>query len=78
MKKKYELGRRKYVICAIAVTIILTYILRLFTLQLLSEEYKFYADNNAFLNRILFPARGAITDRNGKLLVGERTRIADT
>lgn len=69
MKKKYELGRRKYVICAIAVTIILTYILRLFTLQLLSEEYKFYADNNAFLNRILFPARGAITDRNGKLLV---------
>ena len=69
MKKKYELGKRKYIIGGIVVVIICSYILRLFTLQLLSEEYKSHADNNAFLNRILFPARGAITDRNGKLLV---------
>lgn len=68
-KKKYALGKRKYVLSGIACLIVFTYILRLFTLQLLSEDYKADADNNAFLKRILFPARGAITDRNGKLLV---------
>ena len=41
----------------------------LFTLQLLSEDFKKNADSNAFLKHILFPARGAIIDRNGKLLV---------
>ena len=68
-KKKYALGKRKYVLSGIACLIVFTYILRLFTLQLLSEDYKADADNNAFLKHILFPARGAITDRNGKLLV---------
>ena len=68
-KKKYELGKRKYVLGGIACVIIFTYILRLFTLQLLSEDFKKNADSNAFLKHILFPARGAIIDRNGKLLV---------
>lgn len=69
MEKKYELGKRKYVLGGIACLIILTYILRLFSLQLLSEDFKRNADSNAFLRRILFPARGAVKDRNGKLLV---------
>ena len=43
--------------------------LRLFSLQLSSDDYKLRADSNAFLHRIQFPARGAITDRRGKLLV---------
>ena len=68
-KKKYELDKRRFVLAAIACVIIFTYILRLFTLQLLSEDFKKNADSNAFLKHILFPARGAITDRNGKLLV---------
>lgn len=69
MENKYALSKRKYVMGAIACIIVLTYIFRLFTLQLLSEDFKRNADSNAFLKRILFPARGAITDRNGKLLV---------
>ena len=43
--------------------------LRLFSLQLSSDDYKVRADSNAFLHRIQFPARGAISDRNNKLLV---------
>lgn len=69
MEKKYELGKRKYVLGGIASIIVFSYILRLFSLQLLSEDFKRNADSNAFLRRILFPARGAVKDRNGKLLV---------
>jgi len=35
----------------------------------MSTEYKRYANNNAFLNKTLYPARGSIYDRKGKLLV---------
>ncbi|MCM1515253.1 MAG: penicillin-binding protein 2 [Paraprevotella sp.] len=69
MEKKYELGKRRYVLGGIACIIIFTYILRLLSLQLLSEDFKKNADSNAFLRRILFPARGGVRDRNGKLLV---------
>lgn len=69
MQGKYELDNRKYVIGGIAIGIILIYLVRLFTLQLLSEDYKRNADSNAFMRRIQYPARGAISDRNGKLLV---------
>lgn len=69
MEKKYEYGKRKYVLGIIACVIVFTYILRLFALQFLSEDFKKNADSNALLKRMLFPARGAITDRNGKLLV---------
>ena len=49
--------------------VVLLYIVRLFGLQILSDKYKRYADSNAFLNKIQYPSRGAIYDRNGKLLV---------
>jgi len=69
MAANYELEKRKYVLGGVATLIIIIYLLRLFTLQMLSEDYKRNADSNAFLERIQFPARGAITDRNGKLMV---------
>ena len=68
-KPNYELEKRKYVIGGAAAAVILVYLIRLFTLQLLSEDFKASADSNAFLKRIQYPARGAISDRNGKLLV---------
>lgn len=69
MKANYELGKRKYVLGCIAVGIVVVYLIRLFTLQMLSDDFKRNADSNAFLRRIQYPARGVITDRNGKLLV---------
>ena len=67
--KNYTLEKRKYVIAAAAIVIVLTYILRLFYLQIMTDDYKRYADSNAFLNKVQYPSRGAIYDRNGKLLV---------
>ena len=67
--KDFELENRRFVIGGVAITIVVIYIIRLFTLQLLSDDYKKNADSNAFLKKIEFPSRGAITDRNGELLV---------
>lgn len=67
--KQYNLENRKYVIAGVAILIISVYIVRLFTLQLMSDDYKRNADSNAFLKKVEFPSRGIISDRNGKLLV---------
>jgi penicillin-binding protein 2 len=65
----YSLSKRSYVIGGVAVLIVVIYILRLFQLQITSDDYKKSADSNAFLKKIEYPARGGIYDRNGKLLV---------
>ncbi len=67
--KDYELEKRQYVIAGVTITIVVIYIIRLFTLQIMSDDYKKNADSNAFQKKIEFPSRGVITDRNGKLLV---------
>ncbi|MBP5523510.1 MAG: penicillin-binding protein 2 [Bacteroidaceae bacterium] len=64
---KYEY--RKFVIGGIVLLIVITYSIRLAYLQLMCEDYKVFADSNAFLNNVIFPARGVIYDRNGDLLV---------
>ncbi|MBQ9285410.1 MAG: penicillin-binding protein 2 [Bacteroidaceae bacterium] len=64
-----SLSYRKYVLGFAALVIVVVYVLRLFSLQLLSDDYRARADSNALMRRIQFPARGAITDRTGKLLV---------
>ncbi len=69
MAKDYTFENRKFVIGGIALAIVLVFILRLFVLQIMTEDYKRNADSNAFLNKIQYPSRGAIYDRNGKLLV---------
>ena len=67
--KDYGLENRRYVIGGVATLIVVIYIIRLFTLQISSDDYKKSADSNAFLKKIDFPSRGVITDRNGQLLV---------
>ena len=66
---KYNLENRKYVIASVVVGIVIVYILRLFSLQIVSDEYKLHADSNAFLKKTQYPARGVIYDRNDSLLV---------
>ncbi len=72
MKRDFELEKRKYIIGGAAIVIVAVYILRLFFLQIASNDYKKNADSNAFLRKVAFPSRGVITDRNGKLLVYNR------
>ena len=47
MEGNYELEKRKYVLGGVAFLIIIVYLLRLFSLQMLSEDYKHNADSNA-------------------------------
>ena len=66
---KYAFYKRRYIISGIVIVLLLIFIIRLFSLQILSDDYKKWADSNAFLKRALYPSRGVIYDRNGKLLV---------
>jgi penicillin-binding protein 2 len=66
---KHDLDYRKYVIGGIAVFIVIVYTVRLFVLQIMSDDYRKSADSNAFLKKIEYPSRGVISDRNGELLV---------
>ena len=63
--KDYNLDNRRIVIAVVAIVIVTVYILRLFQLQITSDDYKKSADSNAFLKKIEYPSRGVITDRNG-------------
>lgn len=72
MNRPKNLANRQYIIAAIVVIIGVIYLMQLFNLQILSPQYRDYADSNAFLRRTLYPARGAIYDRNGELLVYNR------
>lgn len=72
MSNEYRYEKRKFVIAGIVVGIIVTYIVRLFYLQILNDDYKKYADSNAFLYKTVYPSRGVMYDRNGKLLVSNQ------
>ena len=63
------LQNRKTVIAIIMSAVIVVYILRLFTIQILDTRYKEGADSNAFLKKTQFPPRGLLYDRKHKLLV---------
>ena len=67
--KDNGLAYRRFVIAGVAILIVIVYTIRLFMLQITSDDYKKSADSNAFLKKIEYPSRGAILDRTGKLLV---------
>ncbi len=61
--------KRRMVIGGIAVGVVVLYIIRLFALQVVSSSASEEADKNALLRQTVYPSRGLIYDRNGKLLV---------
>lgn len=69
MNRDYELEKRKFVFGGAVILVVVIYLIRLFTLQITSEDYKKNADSNAFLKQIQYPSRGNIYDRYGRLLV---------
>lgn len=69
MRKDYNLAKRRIVIGGFFTLIVLIYIFRLFHLQVSENKYKENAESNAFLKRTVFPARGLIYDREGRLVV---------
>lgn len=45
-------------------------ILKLFAIQILDDKYKRDANNNSMVYDVIYPTRGIIYDRNGKIIVG--------
>ena len=60
---------RRYVISGIFIIIIFILLARLFYIQIIDDRYALYASNNVRRRYVIFPARGAILDRFGKVLV---------
>lgn len=69
MKKDYSLEKRKYVIAGLLILLVVIYLIRLFELQVFDSKYKENADSNAFLRKTIYPSRGQIFDRKGRLVV---------
>lgn len=72
MNNDYRYEKRKFVIVGIVLTIVFVFIGRLFSLQILNDDYKKHADSNAFLDKTIYPSRGVMYDRNGRLLVSNQ------
>lgn len=63
------LENRKYVLILIFLLPAIIFLIRLFYIQVPENQYKLEASNNVLRKVIVYPARGMIFDRNGKLLV---------
>lgn len=69
MQTNFSLEARKRNIVGFMLLIVFIYLIQLFFLQVVSNDYKESADSNALLKKVLYPSRGLLYDRNGKLLV---------
>lgn len=61
--------KRRFVLMAIVVAVVLIYIIRLFVLQVVDKTTPEQAEKNALISQTIYPSRGLVYDRNGKLLV---------
>jgi len=48
-------------------------LVKLFSIQIMDPQYKIDASNNSMVYDIIYPTRGVIYDRNGTILVGNKT-----
>jgi penicillin-binding protein 2 len=62
--------QRNRVVQILIVSVCLVFIARLFFIQVIETTYQQQASENMLQKKVVYPARGAIYDRNGKLLVG--------
>ena len=72
MSSDFKYENRKFVVVGIVLAIVFVFIYRLFNLQIMNGQYKEYAASNAFLNKTVYPSRGVMYDRTGKLLVSNQ------
>ena len=63
---------RKYLLVFFTLCSAILFLSRLFYLQIIDPAYKSLSDNNAILERSVYPERGLIYDRKGTLLVANQ------
>lgn len=61
---------RKLLIGLVVVAAII--LAKLFYIQIINDKYKINASNNSMVYDIIYPTRGIIYDRNGKIIVGNK------
>ena len=67
--KENSYKSRRYILSGAVLLVFFIFLSQLFSLQINNEDYKSKADSNAFYKKTLYPSRGQMYDRNGKLLV---------
>ncbi len=60
---------RIYIIRGVLITVALCYVARLFYVQIINDSYKEQAKRSKSIERVKYPYRGAIYDRNGHAMV---------
>ncbi len=65
------LDRRNKLLIGLGATVTLL-VVRLFYIQIVDDRYKIDSSNNSMVYSTIYPTRGIIHDRNGKILVGNR------
>ena len=66
---KPNFSKRKYIIISIFLVFGFVYIARLFYIQVYEDKYILSAQNNVIRKLVIYPSRGIIYDRKGKVLV---------
>lgn len=64
---------RKYLFYFFFIGLALIFISRLFYIQVIRTDYRLSAENNVIRKEMVYPGRGLIFDRQGKLLVGNQS-----
>ena len=62
-------SKRRNIVLAIFIAVSVIYVIRLFSIQVISTKYKESATNNVVREIVQYPARGLVYDRNGELMV---------
>ena len=66
-----KLNRKNKLLIGLGTTALIL-ISKLFVIQIIDDKYKLDADNNSKVYSIIYPTRGIIHDRNGRILVGNK------
>ena len=67
-----DLNRKNKLLIGLGV-VAATLLAKLFSIQIIHDEYKISSDNNSMVYETIYPTRGIIYDRNGEILVGNKT-----
>ena len=72
MLKNHRFDNRRFVIGIMVITVVLIYLIRLIQIQIVDTRYRNSADNNALYYRTVYPTRGVIYDRKGRMIVSNQ------
>lgn len=65
--------RSKYLLISVVIAVTLIFLGRLYYLQVYEDKYKFMANSNSRRDVTIYPPRGYIYDRDGRLLVSNQS-----